>query len=64
MQKIKPCPFCGHQPKMINRGTGWSMLACENQECYVKPALGVSDGEPDPDKRVIDFWNNRRRIAS
>jgi hypothetical protein len=59
-KNIKPCPFCGQQPSFLNRGTGWAMLACENQDCYVKPSLGVNDGLPDIENRAITIWNKRR----
>ena len=58
LEKPILCPWCQTEPSIINRQTGWAMIACENQECPVKPSVGVSDGESEPEKRVLKWWNS------
>ncbi len=45
---LKPCPFCGEEPKVIEGGTEsdqapWIRIACRNNSCFIKPSTEEFD---------------------
>lgn len=69
--KLKPCPFCGGKPKVL-QWSEWSVtyeveIGCRNEKCdaYQSARTSIRDGE-SPEKAyerayqiVRDKWNRR-----
>ena len=68
--ELKPCPFCGHIPKVFPEnpkleGNAWGTVECVNISCPARPC--VKDGEDCCDDRgsdkykeaAIQRWNTR-----
>lgn len=57
MDELKPCPFCGGEPKLqgfkINGKQEYS-ITCENEGCGVTVHAGI-----DKLELVIAAWNTR-----
>jgi hypothetical protein len=56
-ERIKPCPFCGSQPKIQpwhGGGPRKRLIGCDNDACLVMPACcGTTE------RRAIENWNYR-----
>lgn len=65
MDKIKPCPFCGHKPKIVDWNNGGYQIRCglcgaRQDVLYdsvrnMKGAFAPRDGK----KEAIEAWNRR-----
>jgi hypothetical protein len=53
---LKPCPFCGAEPKIAKLANGGIYVHCANVKCPVLPSgfVGRDVGE------VVAAWNTRR----
>ena len=74
IEKIKPCPFCGCKPKLIEGwgapagvGTAWSVtITCESKRCKINPQLSTntifyrSDAKKELKTETIKAWNKRK----
>lgn len=60
MKELKPCPFCGHIPKLSHAGTA-TVIQCRNTDCLA--TIVASDSNVYEDKeydKVATFrWNRR-----
>ena len=56
-EKLKPCPFCGGEARLVNDTSGKSVwtVSCESQECYVSPEAANYDKA----EWAIAAWNRR-----
>lgn len=57
--EIKPCPFCGSQPKFVTpkgESSRWVQLKCCNLNC---PLHNVSTFTYQDKIKVINLWNQR-----
>jgi len=57
--ELKPCPFCGANPKIYERNdgyrTGWDVV-CSTKGCYLE--FG-GDYWFDTETLAVALWNNR-----
>lgn len=51
---LKPCPFCGKEPVLIQRSE-WYAVACNSVTCMVLPQ--TDDGNKIA---VTEAWNTRK----
>ena len=70
---MKPCPFCGTQPKVKrHRGSGEVTVGCNNVNCAAMPsvfahATSIMDDTGDSwhydwedgEAKAIEIWNDR-----
>lgn len=59
MDKLKPCPFCGEQPKVYDpkgRRIAWHVF-CDNCSCEGPVSFG--DELVETRQQAIDTWNRR-----
>lgn len=52
--KLKPCPFCGDEPK-LTVGYDGPRIGCENRKCLIAPSTDNYADEGD----AIAAWNRR-----
>ncbi len=66
MEKLKGCPFCGGEAKLIrdfmpndyrkgNNKRFWYMIECTNSGCEICPQTGLTNAR----KKLIKAWNTR-----
>ncbi len=59
--ELKPCPFCGSEPIIKNKGF-YSAVACSNLHCQVRPQtewiIQVFG------KSCFKAWNTRKEISN
>lgn len=59
---LKPCPFCG-SPAEYSTCAGVHDVNCSNEECRVRPHVGIFRIEQDPRggtrEDVERIWNTR-----
>ena len=55
MDKLKPCPFCGSQAKMVGAHRGAWLVICHGTKCPVSPGTTVLPTE----QRAATAWNTR-----
>ena len=53
--KLKPCPFCGHAPKVKHRDKGW-YVKCMNSKCDFAPNTSKNFNS---EAEAIAAWNRR-----
>ena len=53
-EKLKPCPFCGEEPQLIDAGT-YYFVHCFNELCEISPFTQEHDTPED----AINEWNSR-----
>ena len=53
--KVKPCPWCGSQPKIVDVGDGGVTVRCISDKCKVKPGTCASMSQ----SVVVNQWNKR-----
>lgn len=59
--RLKPCPFCGKQPKFYSEsrfsgGQRYFMVNCVDKKCLIGPMTGW-----DSEDAVIAAWNRRAK---
>lgn len=66
--KLKPCPFCGKQPKIFpedyeTEGDAWTEITCVNQRCGANPTTNraYSDNPDTHQRTAARRWNTRRQ---
>ena len=67
-EKLKPCPFCGETPSVIDgidRGSqeeyqGYGCIICENDLCAITPSCDYYNGL----NQGIFGWNRRADLAN
>lgn len=64
VERLKPCPFCGHKPKLFgsmseSTNRGFFSIRCVNLNC---PASSVSVMDKQSDKAAAR-WNTRANKA-
>jgi hypothetical protein len=69
MTKLKPCPFCGSEAKLLYTGEGGSFRAsCYNEDCGCQlPPRVIFEKDEDVLERVeqaIKYWNDRHKEPS
>ena len=58
MQELKPCPFCGHKPVILQWPVSNKLyVACINRKCSMNPDTGLKDWERI--EKHIAEWNRR-----
>ena len=57
MSELKPCPFCGGKPRMIN--WGWPTISCSNCDLVMH-----GDDDYKTTEIVIDMWNRRVDVVT
>lgn len=62
LDKIKPCPFCGGEARLLHgseglTGTRTSFVKCG--ECGCRTSAFAVDARYSSDERVIEIWNKR-----
>ena len=53
-EKLKPCPFCGKKPQLIDAGI-YYYVNCFNELCKISPCTQEHDTPED----AINEWNSR-----
>ncbi len=57
-EELKPCPFCGNPPDVIEFSNGWS-VDCERDGCLIQPCLqDMFHAKED----AIKAWNTRPEV--
>lgn len=57
MSELKPCPFCGSDPKFtLDDGDGGSWVTCTNDKCKVNPSAIWHAHDKET---IVQHWNNR-----
>jgi hypothetical protein len=51
--EIKPCPFCGEKPEVVDDGYGW-MVVCDGDSHYARAGLFMTE------EQAVEEWNKRR----
>ncbi len=63
MAELKPCPFCGHPPKLEVKKEIRTTIRCSNPQCYLAYVSPTSWNNGDTDEhalqRVTTWWNRR-----
>ncbi len=54
-EELKPCPFCGKEPKVTYEGGGYVIIRCGNADCLFKPKLPGYF----PLDQAHNLWNTR-----
>lgn len=54
MEKLKPCPFCGGEPEILEISY-YTYVKCMNAKCAINP---ITPGYLDAD-RTVHEWNKR-----
>lgn len=63
MTKIKPCPFCGNQPKMFSEEDPYSPGGPIETEIYLLCGCGATlSGDDLDEEKLIKKWNTRKKI--
>ncbi len=55
-EKLKPCPFCGSQPRVIKHTEGNCQIFCV---CELEPMVILSE---DKLQEAFSLWNKRAKI--
>ena len=53
MEKLKPCPFCGHTAKLYIGGNGYWVECSNSKEC------GTEQRTVRTKKEALEKWNRR-----
>ena len=56
-ESIKPCPFCGKIPEIIQEKSGLVWIRCQNNNC---PVRNVETDDFDTKEEAIEAWNTRK----
>jgi hypothetical protein len=64
MIKLKPCPFCGSEAKLLYTGEGGAFRAsCYNEDCgCVLPKWSLFEKDEDVMEKIelaVKYWNER-----
>lgn len=62
MDKLKPCPFCGGDPKFVEVTGGWCAIVCNRCDATTKCFIISSDYAAKD--RAVKAWNRRVNDAS
>ena len=68
MTKLKPCPFCGEEKKIviIKNGAGWkSGVECNNCELdiyFFKDGVNIGHTSKGSVKDIVKAWNKRTPV--
>lgn len=57
MENLKPCPWCGSMPEIIDDGDGYYYYACLNLSCPFGPSGKVYATKEE----ATEAWNTRHR---
>lgn len=58
--KLKPCPFCGSDAKLVENYQGQVKIKCTNLVCGVSPGGWFDDPYGDA-RYAVYAWNKRCR---
>lgn len=56
-ESLKPCPFCGKLPEIIQEKNGSVWIGCHNNNCSVRH---VETDDFDTREEAIEAWNTRK----
>ena len=61
MEKLKPCPFCGGEAKIVHGelGRNGSRVICKN--CYCSTDFVSISTRYSCDEKAAEAWNKRER---
>lgn len=69
--EVKPCPFCGEQPKVTNE-SGYDAgtdIRCPNTNCEPQPYVFIPLGtvktptHKESEQAAVELWNRRSSIS-
>lgn len=55
VERLEPCPFCGHKPLLVSSDDGGAMIECRTFMCAMEDHLI----EGDSDEEAARIWNTR-----
>lgn len=59
--KLKPCPFCGGEAKILVNLSGMYTICCSNDKCNINVSTKPT---PANKEEVINTWNTRKPMDS
>ncbi len=68
--KLKPCPFCGSEPQLIDARLGWYVQCATCDATVVGPRVNELNSEEEAkainwgsiEQAAIDKWNTRKAL--